>query len=108
MTHAPLPSLTFGAYALTPGPDADAGRAEAEFYTGLGDLPVATIEFPLLGEGAPALDKLRAGVEDALTHLGTGFLAHPANSALRADLSSGAMRPEDYHRHLLRLVSGKR
>lgn len=56
MTHAPLPSLTFGAYALTPGPDADAGRAEAEFYTGLGDLPVATIEFPLLGEGAPALD----------------------------------------------------
>ncbi len=54
--------------------------------------------------GARALDKLRAGVEDALTHLGTGFLAHPANSALRADLSSGAMRPEDYHRHLLRLV----
>lgn len=54
--------------------------------------------------GARALEKLRAGVEDALTHLGTGFLAHPANSALRADLSSGAMRPEDYHRHLLRLV----
>lgn len=54
--------------------------------------------------GARALDKLRAGVEDALTHLGTGFLAHPANSTLRADLSSGAMRPEDYHRHLLRLV----
>lgn len=54
--------------------------------------------------GARALDKLRAGVEGALTHLGTGFLAHPANSALRADLSSGVMRPEDYHRHLLRLV----
>lgn len=54
--------------------------------------------------GARALDKLRAGVEDTLTHLGTGFLAHPANGALRADLSSGAMRPEDYHRHLLRLV----
>ena len=56
MTHAPLPSLTFGAYALTPGPEADDGRAEGEFYAGLGDLPIATIEFPLLGDGAPTLD----------------------------------------------------
>lgn len=56
MTHAPLPSLTFGAYALTPGPVADDGRAEGEFYAGLADLPIATIEFPLLGDGAPTLD----------------------------------------------------
>lgn len=56
MTHAPLPALTFGAYALTPGPAADEGHAESDFYAGLGDLPVATIEFPLLGDGAPTLD----------------------------------------------------
>ncbi|SDD47743.1 protein of unknown function [Sanguibacter gelidistatuariae] len=56
MTSASLPSLTFGAYALTPGPLADDGRAEEEFYAGLGDLPIATIEFPLLGDGAPSLD----------------------------------------------------
>lgn len=56
MTSAPFPSLTFGAYALTPGPLADDGRAEEEFYAGLGDLPIATIEFPLLGDGAPSLD----------------------------------------------------
>lgn len=51
-----LPHLTFGAYALTPGPLADDGRAEVEFYAGLADLPIATIEFPLLGDGAPTLD----------------------------------------------------
>ena len=56
MTHAPLPSPTFGAYALTPGAEADAGQAEPAFYAGLADLPIATIEFPLLGDGAPSLD----------------------------------------------------
>ena len=54
--------------------------------------------------GARALDNLRAGVEAALTHLGTGFLAHPANTGLRTALSLGALRTDDYHRHLLRLV----
>jgi len=54
--------------------------------------------------GARALDKLRVGVEDALGHLGTGFLAHPDNHDLRDALASGALSRHDYHRHLLRLV----
>lgn len=54
--------------------------------------------------GARALDKLRVGVEDALGHLGTGFLAHPDNRDLRDALAGGALSRHDFHRHLLRLV----
>lgn len=54
--------------------------------------------------GARALDKLRGGVEDALTHLGGGFLAHPHNTALRDALTEGRLSASDYHRHLLRTV----
>jgi hypothetical protein len=49
--------------------------------------------------GARALDQLRDGVQDAITHLGTGFLKHPANVRLREDLD-----PDLYKRALLRLV----
>src|SRR5262249_31124859 len=49
--------------------------------------------------GARALDQLRDGVQDAITHLGTGFLRHPANVQLREDLD-----PDLYKRALLRLV----
>ena len=34
-------------------------------------------------QGVRALDDLRKGVEDAITALSRGFLAHPANGALR-------------------------
>lgn len=54
--------------------------------------------------GARALDRLRGGVESALEHLGSGFLAHPANTELRTALASGTLRADDVHRHLLRLV----
>ncbi|MFJ1610188.1 Eco57I restriction-modification methylase domain-containing protein [Streptomyces sp. NPDC088253] len=49
--------------------------------------------------GTRALEQLRKGVQDAITTLGTGFLRHPDNSALRADLNV-----ETYHYALLRLV----
>src|SRR5690606_17694983 len=51
-----------------------------------------------------ALDQLRVGVEDAITAFGTGFLAHPANHALREKLQSGELDKQDYYRQLLRLV----
>lgn len=54
--------------------------------------------------GARALDRLRGGVENALTHLGSGFISHSANSDLRAALTTGDLSPQDVHRHLLRLV----
>ena len=49
--------------------------------------------------GARALDQLRDGVQQAITTLGTGFLRHPANTALRENLDVTAL-----HAALLRLV----
>jgi hypothetical protein len=54
--------------------------------------------------GTRALDQLRGGVERALEHLGSGFLSHQPNGALRDALSNGELTAESYHRHLLRLV----
>ncbi|MDN5749620.1 MAG: N-6 DNA methylase, partial [Pseudonocardia sp.] len=49
--------------------------------------------------GARALEYLREGVQQAITTLGTGFLRHPDNAALRDDLDTEAL-----HAALLRLV----
>ncbi len=54
--------------------------------------------------GTRALDKLRAGVEAAISALGSGFLGHPANGDLRDALRDGALDKQDYYRELLRLV----
>jgi type I restriction-modification system DNA methylase subunit len=55
-------------------------------------------------QGIRALDKLRDGVEQAITSLGVGFLAYPGNTALKSRLRSGALTREGYYRQLLRLV----
>ncbi|MBI3455025.1 MAG: N-6 DNA methylase [Candidatus Rokubacteria bacterium] len=55
-------------------------------------------------QGTRALDSLRDGVEAAITALGRGFLAHPANGALRERLRAGTLSTQDYYRQLLRLV----
>ncbi|MFH9294583.1 Eco57I restriction-modification methylase domain-containing protein [Streptomyces sp. NPDC017520] len=49
--------------------------------------------------GTRALDQLRLGVQNALTVLGTGFLRHPDNAALREETDPKALRDA-----LLRLV----
>jgi hypothetical protein len=54
--------------------------------------------------GTRALDKLRGGVEKAISVLGSGFLGHPANGELRDVLRGGALDKQDYYRELLRLV----
>ena len=54
--------------------------------------------------GVRALDQLRTGVEDAISCLGRGFLAYPANGMLRARLRSGDLDAQDYYRQVLRLV----
>jgi hypothetical protein len=54
--------------------------------------------------GTRALDKLRVGVETAISALGTGFLGHPTNGDLRDALRDGALDKQDYYRELLRLV----
>src|SRR6266699_922748 len=55
-------------------------------------------------QGTRALEQLRNGVEKAITALGSGFLAHPANNVLREQLRSGALNAQDYYRQVLRLV----
>lgn len=55
-------------------------------------------------EGERARSDLRVGVEQALLALGTGFVAHPANQALRVALSSKKLSRHEYFYQLLRLV----
>ncbi|MEH1053666.1 DNA methyltransferase [Micromonospora sp. CPCC 206171] len=54
-------------------------------------------------QGERALEQLRDGVEAALEILGTGFLDHPHNAALRERIEV-TLSLEDYKRSLLRLV----
>jgi len=54
--------------------------------------------------GTRALEHLRAGVEAAISALGRGFLAHPANQELREKLRDGALDKQEYYRQLLRSV----
>ena len=55
-------------------------------------------------QGVRALDALRDGVQEAISALGQGFLAHRANTDLRARLKSGALTTRDYYRQLLRAI----
>ncbi|HEX5496872.1 MAG TPA: DNA methyltransferase, partial [Mycobacteriales bacterium] len=57
-----------------------------------------------LDRGVRALDLLRDGVVAAIDTLGTGFLRHPDNRALREALRTGGLRDADFQRCLLRLV----
>ena len=54
--------------------------------------------------GTRALDALRDGVKEAVEALGTGFLAHRENGALRDKLREGTLRRDDYYRQLRRMV----
>ena len=54
--------------------------------------------------GTRALDRLRDGVETAITSLGEGFLAHRSNADLRTRLTTGDLTTEEYQRQLLRVV----
>ena len=55
-------------------------------------------------QGERVLDQLRKGVEQAISILGTGFIAHPSNPQLRIRLEENELRLEDLNRAVLRLV----
>ena len=55
-------------------------------------------------QGEAARDRLRDGVEAALLALGTGFLAHQDNGALRERVINGQLPLPDFFGQLLRLV----
>lgn len=57
-----------------------------------------------LEQGSRALGLLRDGVVAAIEALGTGLLNHPANHALKEQVTSGAVTKEDFNHALLRLV----
>lgn len=57
-----------------------------------------------INDGTRALDHLRDGVLEALKTLGTGFLEHPDNRALRDLIAANPGAIDDYYRWLLRLV----
>lgn len=57
-----------------------------------------------INDGARALDALRDGVATAITALGTGFLAHPANAELVDALSAKPGAKDDLHRWVLRIA----
>ncbi len=55
-------------------------------------------------QGLRVREGLRAGVTQALLILGTGFLTHRDNDALRQRLHEGTLTKEDYFLQLLRLI----
>lgn len=55
-------------------------------------------------EGTRVRDGLREGVTRALLTLGTGFIKHPANDALRLALDDGTLTKDSYFQQLLRLI----
>ncbi len=57
-----------------------------------------------LDSGARIRDGLSTAVENAIRDLGNGFLAHQENDAFRAAVADGGLTPEDYYKHLLRLI----
>ena len=57
-----------------------------------------------LDAGERALDSLRYGVADALRVLGSGFVAHSANTDLRAKITAGELTTDAYFQQVLRLV----
>jgi len=50
------------------------------------------------------MDALRDGVKEAVEALGSGFLAHRENEALRTKLREGALRADSYYHQLRRMV----
>ncbi|WP_396905730.1 Eco57I restriction-modification methylase domain-containing protein [Mycolicibacterium phlei] len=54
--------------------------------------------------GSRALNLLRDGVVDALQALGSGFLTHPDNAALRQDLADGKLSVEELNHALMRVT----
>lgn len=54
--------------------------------------------------GTRALDKLRDGVEQAITALGSGFVAHKANGELREQIRSDELSSKEVQHQVLRIV----
>ena len=54
--------------------------------------------------GSRIREKLSLAVEQSIKIVANGFLAHPANQALRTDVIEGYLNPEDFFKQLLRFI----
>ncbi len=107
--------LTIHASRFAPRPDDKAAKADADSDDS-GDAEEGQAEPKLdncwlerwrstaIDDGARALLNLQHGVAVALQELGTGFVAHPANTALRETLAAAADADRDLQRALLRIA----
>ncbi|OBH19935.1 Eco57I restriction-modification methylase domain-containing protein [Mycolicibacter sinensis] len=85
----------------------DAGDEDAELEQATPKLDNCLLErwrTTAIDDGARALLNLRDGVAIALQELGTGFVSHPANTALRDTLAAAADADKDLHRALLHIA----
>lgn len=57
-----------------------------------------------LDSGARIREGLSRAVEEAIRCFANGFLAHPANNALRNRLADGSLKPDAFYKSLLRLI----
>ncbi len=57
-----------------------------------------------LDSGARIREGLRSAVKDAILSFANGFLTHPDNETLRAEIAAGRLTPEIYYQGLLRLI----
>lgn len=82
------------------GKDAEVGQAEPK----LDNCWLERWRTTAIDDGARALLNLQHGVAAALQELGTGFVAHPANAALRETLAAATDADRDLQRALLRIA----
>jgi hypothetical protein len=83
-----------------PGEDAEVEEAEPK----LDNCWLERWRTTAIDDGARALLNLQDGVAAALQDLGTGFVAHPANTALRETLAAAPDADRDLQRALLRIA----
>lgn len=57
-----------------------------------------------IDSGARIREGLSRAVEEAIRCFANGFLAHPANTALRTRLADGSLKPDAFYKSLLRLI----
>ena len=72
--------------------------------TEAGQAPVEKYHQNAIESGARIRDGLRDAVEDSLVALGNGFLQHPCNEHLRAEIAEGRISAQAYYQLLLRLI----
>ena len=108
--------LTVHASRFAPRLDDKAAKAVADSGDSDGDAEIEQAEPKLdnswlerwrttaIDDGARALLNLQQGIAGALQELGTGFVAHPANTALRETLADATDADRDLQRALLRIA----